>query len=801
MFKLNLKIAWRNLWKNKLYASINISGLAIGLTAFVLLLLYVNYEESYDTWSPDLKDVYQVRAYHTYSSPDNRQYWQTSNESRIAALLKQNIPQISAITKVENDWYQNYALTVKGRKSLMVRGIRDADSAFFNVMPYRFLKGNGITALNKPKSIVLKKEVALRLFDTEDVIGKTISIVRWEGDALTDFTITGVVDEPVTPQSVNFSGIIRTGMFDKDDQHPSVHKYTEIYARLFSKADLNQLNENIRKVYTNNLKSTFINGQNSYADYLKSGNVPDCKLLPINEAHQNPPFTAGWTEKIKPVSLIVTFLLLISIINFINLATAQSFQRAKEVGVKKVLGSNKGLLMKQFLMETGLQSLFALLICGVLIELFLPVFNEQLDLHITFWSNQKLFFILLQLFGLFLIITLLAGFYPAKVLSNYKPATVLKGVFSNSHKGLALRNLLIVLQFVISVTLIIAIGIMQRQVSFMNQKDLGFDKSRVINISTNYNEKIAKEIRRVSGVQYVGSTTQVIGNTYAYADKINFKGKKLDLNMVTVTMEAFPALGIKPLQGRLFSSLYKQDTVNTVVLNESAAKALGGNVVGQQFRSYENVFQIIGVIKDYHAESFDKTIIPTIYKVTYLGGMSSNGNLLVRFNSDQYEGIIRKIEEVWKKYYPNYPMNYESLSHAFTNSLAENNRFMNMMIIFSVVSVSLSLSGLFALSTFVSKRRTKEIAVRKVLGASNMQIVNLLNKSFLILVMVANLISWPVAYILIKKWLDGFVYRIDMPVLPFIMATITSVVIAVLTVSIQARKAAIANPVKSLKYE
>jgi len=801
MFKLNLKIAWRNLWKNKFYASINITGLAIGLTAFVLLLLYVNYEGSYDTWSPELKNVYQVRAFHSYSAPDNKQYWQTSNESRIAALLKQNIPQVTAITKVENDWYQNYALTVKDHKSVMIKGIRNADSAFFKVMPYSFLKGNEATALSKPNSIVLKKDLALKLFGTEDIIGKTISIVRWEGDAITDFTVTGIVTEPNTPQSVNFSGIIHTGEFDQDNQNPTMHRYMEIYARLFNHEDLNQINENVKKVYINNLKSTFTNSQYSYADYLKSGNAPNCKLLPINEAHQNPSFVAGWIEKIKPVSLIVTFLLLISIINFINLATAQSFQRAKEVGVKKVLGSSKGLLVRQFLMETGLQSLFALLICGVLIELSLPAFNKQLGLDISFWSNHKLFFILLQLLGLFLIITLLAGFYPAKVLSNYKPAAVLKGTFSNSNRGLVLRNSLIVLQFVISVTLIIAIGTMQTQVSFMNQKDLGFDKSRVINISANYDEKVANDIRKVSGVQYVGSTTQVIGNTYAYADKINFQGKKLNLNMVTVTMEAFPALGIKPLQGRLFSSLYKQDTINTVVLNESAAKQLGGVVVGKQFRSYENVFQIIGVIKDYHAESFDKSIIPTIYKVTYLGGMSANGNLLVRFNSSHYQATIRKIEEVWKKYYPNYPMNYQSLNDAFIHSLEDNSRFMNMILIFSVISVSLSLSGLFALSTFVAKRRTKEVAVRKVLGASNMQIVNLLNKSFLHLVIAANLISWPIAYILIQKWLDGFVYRIDMPVLPFIIATITSLIIAILTVSIQARKAAIANPVNALKYE
>jgi putative ABC transport system permease protein len=270
-------------------------------------------------------------------------------------------------------------------------------------------------------------------------------------------------------------------------------------------------------------------------------------------------------------------------------------------------------------------------------------------------------------------------------------------------------------------------------------------------------------------------------------------------------MDALSALGVKLLQGRIFSKEYKQDTINTVVLNEAAARLMDKNPVGKSYQVVDgpktHTFQIVGVIKNYHNEGFDKEVLPTLYKVTSLGGTSSTNNLIVRFNSNKSAAIIRKIELEWKRMYPNFIMEYTTMDNAFDKVLEVNNRFINMIILFSIVSVSLSLLGLFALSTFVAKRRTKEIAVRKILGASNVQIVNLLNKTFLVLVVVANLISWPIAYILIKKWLDGFAYRIDVPVYPFLLATIISIVIALLTVSIQARKAAVGNPVNALKYE
>ncbi|WP_175636494.1 ABC transporter permease [Pedobacter ghigonis] len=806
MFKLNLKIAWRNLFKNKVYAAINIGGLALGLTAFLLMLLYINHEESYDTWSADLKNVYQIREKHSFFTPDNQDHWQEISNSRVAALIKENVPQFTMVTKVDQEWGNGFSVKIDHADPILIKGIKDADSAFFNVFPYKFIQGNEKTALKEPNTVVLKQNLAIKLYGTDRVLGKVFKLVRWRNDEGTPLKITGVIADATTPESVSFNAISHTGDQDHDpDQIGSSH-YNQVYAKSADRIDTLPANKSLQKVYVDFKKKSLAAEKLNFNDVYKNGKTPGLKAIPLKEVHANPPFAINWINKLKPVIGITIFLLLVSIINFVNLATAQSVQRAKEVGVKKVLGAYKKQLVMQFLIESALQSVVSLFLSVILIEVLLPAFNHQFNVELTFWHNQHFFCIAWQLVAVFVVVTLLAGFYPAWVLSGYHPVSVLKGNYENSLKGIVLRNILVVFQFGISVTFIIAIGVMQMQTRYISSKDLGFERDKLINLQTGYDQDFADKIRRIPGVQYVSTTTQVMGNAFNNKSEIIYKGREVNLNGVTVTMDALQTLGVKLISGRLFTKEYKQDTINSVVLNEAAANLLGKNMVGQTYGKVDYqgktiTFQVVGVIKNYHNEGFDKAVLPTVYKVTSLGGTSNTNNLLVRFDTKNYKGIIDKIETEWKKLYPDFPLQYQSMDEAFSGILEENRRFMNMIVLFSVVSVSLSLLGLFALSTFVAKRRTKEIAVRKVLGASNIQIVNLLNKSFLILVIVANLISWPIAYILVKKWLEGFAYRIDMPVYPFMLATVISIIIAVLTVSIQARKAAVGDPVNALKYE
>lgn len=806
MFKLNLKIALRNLFRNKVYAAINIGGLALGLTAFVLMLLYVNHEESYDSWSPDLKNVYQIREKHDFFTPDNKAHWQEISNSRVGALVKQNLPQFTAVTKVDQEWGNGFSVKIDHADPVLIKAIKDADSAFFNVFPYKFIQGDSRNALKEPNTVVLKQSLALKLYGTDQVLGKEFKLVRWRDDKGTPLKITGVVADVNTPESVSFNAISHTGDQDHDPDQIGNSHYNQAYAKSTDDIDITSTNKTLQKVYVDFQKKSFAAQKLNFKDAYKNGRAPGLKVIPLKEVHANPPFAVNWFDKLKPVIGISIFLLLVSIINFVNLATAQSVQRAKEVGVRKVLGSYKKQLISQFLIESALQSISALFLSVILIEVLLPAFNHQFNVELSFWHNRDLFSIIIQLITVFVSVTLLAGLYPAWILSNYNPVAVLKGNYSNSLKGVALRNILVVFQFIISVTFIIAIGVMQMQSRFISNKDLGFERDKLINLKTGYDQSFADKIRRIPGVKYVSTTTQVMGNAFNNKSEVIYKGNQINLNGVTVTMDALQTLGVKVVSGRLFSKEYKQDTINSVILNEAAANLFGKNVVGQTYgkTDYQGkiiTFQIVGIIKNYHNEGFDKAVLPTVYKVTHLGGTSNTNNLLVRFDTDNYKGVLGKIETEWKKLYPDFPLQYESMDDAFSTILEENNRFVNMIVLFSLVSVSLSLLGLFALSTFVAKRRTKEIAVRKVLGASNVQIINLLNKSFLVLVVIANLISWPIAYILVEKWLEGFAYRIDMPAFPFMMATVISIIIAVLTVSIQSRKAAIGDPVNALKYE
>jgi putative ABC transport system permease protein len=806
MFRLNLKIALRNLFKNKVYAAINIGGLAIGLTAFVLLLLFVNHEANYDKWSPELKNVYQVREYHDFFTPDNKQYWQQINESRIAGVLKEKVPQFKYVTKASKGWGDGYSIKIDSNAPVIVKDIVDADSLFFKVFPYQFVNGDALTAINAPNTIVLKQSVAIQLFGTDKVVGKQLKLVRWRSDEGNLMTVTGVVKDASTSESLAFNAITHTGDREKDPDQIGSSNYTGIYVKTEKQIDTNVLNKTLLNVYIDYKKALLKARGETFTDFYKAkSRKPGLKVLPLSEVYSTPSFSENWLDKIKPIIALSIFLLIISVINFVNLATAQSVQRAKEVGVKKVLGAYKKQLVLQFLIESAIQTLTALFITIILVELLLPSFSRHFDVQLSFWHSNHLLPIIAQLFGLFIFITFLAGFYPAIILAKYNPVKVLKGNYESGFSGMALRNGLVVLQFIIAVTFIIGIGVMYKQNNYMANKDLGFDRDKLINISTNYDtdDPFVESVKRIAGVKYVATTTQVMGNTFNTPREITYNNQKFDINTVTVTMDAFPALGVKVVSGRIFAKEYAQDTINTVVLNQSAANLLGKNVVGKTFTNGPgtSTFQIVGVIKDYNNESFEKAVLPTIYKVTHLGGSSNTNNLLVRFDNDHYQSAIKTIAAEWKKVYPDFPMMYTSVEDSFQKELKPSLRLMQIVVLFSVISVILSLLGLFALSTFMAKRRTKEIAIRKILGASNLELINMLNRSFLILVIIANLISWPIAFILTRKWLEGFAYRIDMPFWPFAIATLTSIIIAVFTVSLQARKAAVNNPVDALKYE
>lgn len=803
MFRNYLKIAFRNLWKNKGYAAINIGGLTIGLTGFILLLLYINYERSYDKWSPQLKNIYQV---YTLSSADSIS-WSDQCDTRLGAPLRNRLAGVEAVTMVSAPYDNTIAIDADNKMFLEnADSLRDSDSSFFKVFPYQFIAGNPDHALDKINTIVLTKSLANKWFGTtDDVTGRTVKIKRgWWDKKGTYYKITGVVNNLTSPTSVPVSAVYRSGYNDAGSSSPNTTRYANVYIKLNKDQSLDIFSKQANKVYDDALGQLLQTRNSSLSEYIKSGKRYGISFQPLPSVHLHPLNGKSVMDKIAPALALSLLLLFIAIINFANLATAQVIQRGKEAGVRKVLGANKKALVFQFLLEAATQCIVALLTALLIVELFLPFLNQFFNINISLWAyHHAISTLWWQLIIIILLTTLLSGIYPALFLAGYDPVKVLKGNLSRGRSGLVPRNILIIIQFLVAAVFIAGIIIIQKQVNYMAHADLGFQPDGLINLKVHYNKKLFDRLKAIPDIEYAGSASQLMGNSSGFYTKIKYEGEKVNLNVATVNMETLNAMKVHLLKGRLFSSQYGQDKINSVILNESAAKLLGGNVVGKSLYELDTIQRhIVGVIADYHYEGFDKKILPTVYALRHSHGPSIDmSNMLVRVNTKNYTQVIAAIKKVWDDLYPGFPLEYVFMNDSFRHVIADDIRFRKIVSTFTLLSLILSLVGIFALSAYITTRRTKEIGIRRVLGASIPDILKLLNKNFVVLVIIANVIAWPVAYLLAKHWLNGFAYRINVSLPPFIIATIVSVLLTVLTVSLQAWKAATANPVDALKYE
>lgn len=804
MLKNYLKIAFRNLWKNRGYTAINMGGLAIGLAGFIMLLLYVNYEKSYDTWSPQLKKVYQVNEMNTFMSDDDKGSWNDLCDSRVGPVLRNSLPGIDAITIVAiMPEKVRLGITANNRVFSESRAL-DSDSSFFKVFPYPFIYGNRDHALDKLHSMVVTAALAKKWFGTTDVLGRTVKLKWWIKDDPTVYEITGVVKKPDMPSILDFDLVTRSGNNDKGMDDPQSTHYANLFIKARAGQDMAALDKQANRVYVTSLSQLLKARNTSLADYKKEGKRFGIQLEPLQYVHLHPLDGKSVMDKLSPALLLSVLLLLVAIINFANLATAQVMQRGREVGVRKVLGANRKALVFQFMLEVTMQCVASLLISLLLVELALPMFNKLFDTSLSLLIfHHSVGIMWWQLMVIVLTIILLSGLYPAFFMAGYDPVKVLKGSMSRGGKGVAIRNTLIVVQFLIAVVFISGAGIIMKQVNYMVHTDLGFQPDGLLNLNASHNKQLVDRIKTVPGVKYVGTNSQLMGNSMDFVVPIKYDGETKSINVASVNMETFNAMDVKLKAGRLFSKQYGQDTVNTVILNESAAKILGGNVVGKSLYENDSVQKlIVGVIADYHYAGFDQKVLPTIYAVIGSKGPSAfMNNLLVRVNAKDYDKTLAGIQQVWSSLYPDFPLQYSFMQDNFHKVIADDLRFKKIVNAFTWLSLLLSLVGIFALSAFITARRTKEISIRKVLGASLPDILQLLNRSFVILVIIANLVAWPIAYLLAKHWLNGFAYRINIPVWPFIAATVLSIVLTIVTVCIQSWKAANISPAEALKYE
>jgi putative ABC transport system permease protein len=793
MIKNYLKIAFRNLWRHKIFSLINIMGLTVGMTACFLIFLYVRFELSYDSFHSKAGRIYRIVAdikTPTEVIPADRPAW------AVPPNVKDEFPEVESFVRATDD----NLLVRKGEKKFQEENALWADSSFFHVFDFKLLKGNPQTALKDQFSIVFSETAAKKYFGKEDPMGQTLLIT---GDAF-PARVTGVMkDIPENSQIkadmlLSMSTITQKFNQGLDSQWGSYGAMAYLLLKPGTNAKA------LEKKFP-----AFLEKRNG-TEMKKSQMYPTLFLEPLKDVYLRSTRNGHKTGNITNVyifSIVAIFILLIACINFINLTTARSAERAREVGIRKVVGAARAQLTKQFIGESIMLCLIAFFLTIAFSWLLLPLFNQLAGKTISHSIFENLSYIAI-LFLAAVSIGLLAGVYPALVLSSFKPVTVLKGKFTTGTRGILLRKSLVVSQFTISIGLIIATIIVYNQMRYMRNQNLGFSKDQVIVMDTygdHSKDAFKQALTGIPTVKSVSASSSVPGggNPGAYSEIENLKGdlQVANLDLYFVDFDYINQFKIKMVAGRGFSREFGTDTTQAMVLNEAAVKMFGytspQQAIGRRFKQWGREGKIIRVMKDFHFRSLQQPIKPLSMRIEP-GGC----NLVsAKVSAANLPATIAAIENKWKTLIPNRPFSYFFLDEFFDKQYRSEERFGKLFLNFAILAIFISCLGLLGLASYSTIQRTKEIGIRKVLGASVSNIVNLLSKDFLKLVAISAVIAFPIAWFAMNKWLQDFAYRIGMSWWVFLMAGILATLIALFTISFQAIKAAIANPVKSLRTE
>lgn len=796
MFKNYIKIAWRNVAKNRLYSVINITGLAVGLASFIAILVYLNYELSYDKWDPSLSNVYKV------TMQQDKDILSTT-PAPLADLLAKDDPKVETATSLMYDGDFEMLLSA-GDKSIYQAGMVTADSLFFRVFPYQFVQGNPATALNQPNAVVLSEEVSKKLFGNTNTVGKTIKVYNHN-----DYLITGVYKAPNGPSHMDVTLVARdpyarNNHFWQNFSFQTYIKLKQPVADATVETDINRI------FYNSQLKKD----SRTLEQYRKSGDQTALFAEPVANLHNFPKHGESHFKITIVLLVLAVFLLIAGAINFSNLSVARAITRAKEVGIRKVLGSKKIHIIIQSLFEIAIQCLISLALAILFVNILLPYFSSAFNVPLSFLNSSNLLSICLQIAGTLAVIVLISGLYPALFLSNFQTASVLKGKFSTGTKSVFFRNSLLVVQLTLSALFITGIIVINRQMSFMQNKDLGFNGAQVLRITATQQSRenkfpvVQSALASVPGVEFVSKTTSVPGDEYVDTSTNEFKvkGNKYRFNSVKVGIDYFKVMGIKLQEGRYFENSHLEDLDNTAIINESAFKQLGLHSAAGETITFPYCdtlpYTIVGVVKDFNVQGMQNRIVPTVYSISNAHcGYRSGGAILVKVNTANVKQTIAGIESAWKKIEPAFPIRYTFLDQQFQKLYTEYIRLGKLILFFSIISILIAVTGLFALTSFLAQQRVKEIGVRKVLGASVPGIAALLSKDFVKLVIIAIIIATPIAWWALSQWLNDFAYRISLTWWMFALGGFVTVVITLITVSAQGVKAAMMKPIESLRTE
>lgn len=791
MYRNYFKTAFRNLWKHKAFSFINIMGLTVGMTACFLIFLYVRFELTYDAFNTKADRIYRVV---TDIKTPSEVIRAGGPAWAVPPNIKDEFPEVESFVRVSNQ----DMLVRKGDIKFQEENAAFADSAFFQVFDIKLLQGDPKKVLNDQMSVVLSQTAAKKYFGNSNPVGQTLLFTN-EGIPA---TVKGVMkDMPENSQvraDILVSMSTLTVRFNPGLDGQWGNYGSSAYLLLKPGTNAKALEAKF---------PAFVKKRNGKEEQ-QSQMYATILLEPLREVYLYS--TRGGSGNINNVyifSIIAIFILLIACINFINLTTARSTERAKEVGIRKVAGAGKAQLIRQFISESVIICLIAFFLTLGLAALLLPLFNQLAGKQVSegIFSNWK-YLGLLSLAAI--VIGLLAGSYPALVLASFKPIVVLKGRFATGVRGLLLRKGLVIAQFSISIALIIGTIIVYRQMSFMRSRDLGFNKDQTVILSTDGDpgkDAFKQALKTIPSVKSVSlsSSAPGTGNPGAYSEIENNKGdlQVANLDLYFVDFDYIPQYDIKMVAGRAFSRDFLTDTTQAMVMNETAVKLFGYSspqqAIGRRFKQWGREGKIVGVIKDFHFRSLQQDIKPLTMRIEPGGS-----NLVsVKIAAANVPATLAAIESKWKSTMPNRPYSYQFLDDLFDRQYRAEERFGKLFLNFAVLAIFISCLGLLGLAAYSTMQRTKEIGVRKVMGASVASIVNLLSKDFLKLVIISFFIAAPAAWYFMTQWLRDFAYRTPMAWWIFAVAGIAALVIALATISFQAIKAAVMNPVKSLRSE
>ena len=796
MFKLNFKIAFRNLYKNKLYTLINISGLSIGMTGCILIFLFIKFQLSFDTNFTHADRIYRFVTDWNYNSFDD---YSSGVPLPFGPAAKAELPEVEKIARISRS--SGVVLLKDSTGNPIFKAQKEVyftEPELFDILQVKWLSGTTSRSLSEPNTAVLSEKTASLLFgSSKDAIGKSFTF--WNSIPI---RVVGVFENVPASSSVPMEILISftTVYGNKHQDWENVSSYNQCFMLLRKDASLAALEQSLNSLSEKYLKQKKLPGQQRY-------HAQPLLDIHFSERYSNFADTSINKKEVYALGLIALFLIATACINFINLATAQSVNRSKEVGVRKVMGAMRKQLVFQFLAETAIITFSSIIIACIISELSLPLLSSLLkaNVDLTLFSEPAIFSFLLLLVG---IVTFLAGFYPAMVMSGFSPALAIKNRVRIKSGNLSIRMILIIMQFTTTIVLIITTVVVIRQMEYMRKKPLGFEKDHIMLVnfpgdsaSLNRQQVSRDQLLRVKGVEMLSyfarpPLSELMNTTNFYID--GRENRDFEVRLSMSDEHYFDLFGLQFLAGKVYS---KSDTANAYVANETFIKKIGisnpllalGKIVSQNGRTGP----IVGVVKDFNDQSLRAQISPMVFyqeKRQYY-------NMAIKLDHKMIGPAKNEIESIWTSTFPNEIYNGKFIDDDIERYY-ESERITGVLLqTFGLLIMFIAFIGLFGLISFVATRRTREMAIRKVLGASTSDLVKMLNGSFLKMVLAANLIAWPISYILINQWLSRFAYRASFSIWPFVLAMTASMFLTIIIVSFRSYRAANANAVDALKYD